>query len=219
MNRRIAVVILLIFLTTLFASPASFGAGQISPKTIYLTIDGGPSPEFSEIVLPVMQAHQCRVTWFVVGEHMMRHVWAARDLVRAGHEVEIHTWTHKPLTQLTNDEVLMEVEQCAAMIREWTGETPLFIRPPYGDHNARTDAIIRGLGYRVVMWDAEYPDFQPGTPDRLIESIAKQARPGAVVLLHVTRLTWKALPGLLNRLDRMGYRYGLLRDHPKYARP
>lgn len=218
MKRSFIFAVLLMSLVSALPGTLSASPKPVQ-KVIYITLDGGPSQDFSDIVLPIMAKHNCRVTWFVVGEHIMRDVYAARQLVTAGHEVEIHTWTHKDLTKLNNDDALLQVEWAAALIRQWTDQEPLFVRPPYGAHNQRIDGIIKELGYQVAMWDAEYPDYAPGTPAKLVESIAGQARPNAIVLLHVTRLTWQALPALLERLDKMGYTYGLMREHPKFAPP
>jgi uncharacterized membrane protein len=33
-------------------------------------------------------------------------------------------------------------------------QVPLFMRPPYGRHNAVVDATLASLGYVVVMWNA-----------------------------------------------------------------
>lgn len=182
-------------------------------KIVYLTLDGGPSPEFSAIVLPIFREHNCRVTWFVVGEHLMKDITASRALVEAGHEVEVHGWLHRDWTKLSDDQLRLEVQLTGDIIELQTGERPRFTRPPYGAHNVHSDAIVRKLGYQIVMWDVDYPDFQAGASvTKLVDGIAAKVRPGSVVLLHVTRLTWKALPVLLTRLDKMGYEYGLLKD-------
>lgn len=186
-----------------------------SKPVVYLTLDGGPSEGFSEIVLPILKKHNCRVTWFVVGQYMARDTRAAGEISRAGHELEIHTWDHPYLTRLTDAQVQDQARRTADIITRQTGQRPLFVRPPYGDHSPRTDAALERIGYRVSMWDATFPDFRPGPPNGVVESIMRQARPGSVILLHVTHRTWQALPELLTRLDEKGFQYGLLRDRPR----
>jgi len=183
-------------------------------RVIYLTFDGGPSAEFNARALPVLDRHNCRATWFVVGEHLIKDEHAAGQISRAGHEIEVHTWTHRRLTRLTDATIVKEIRLTAGTIFEQTGQRPRFLRPPYGDHDRRIDRIVNALGYRVVMWDVDFPDYKRGPPADEARAIVKAVRPGAIVLLHVTRRTWQALPDLLSRLDRLGYGYGLIRDYP-----
>ena len=186
------------------------GGARKNRHLVYLTLDGGPSAAFSAKVLPVLDAHRCHVTWFVVGEHLIKDRSAAGVIARAGHKLEVHTWSHRSLTTLDNATITKEIRYTAGTIFEQTGHRPSLVRPPYGDHDRRTDMLIVALGYRTVMWDIDYPDYHGGRPEDLVRSITGRVWPGAIVLLHVTRLTWQALPALLIELDKKGYQYALL---------
>jgi peptidoglycan-N-acetylglucosamine deacetylase len=181
-------------------------------RIVYLTFDGGPSAGFTARILPILKKHNCRVTCFVVGKYLMEDRRAAGQLNREGNEIEIHTWTHPFLTRLKDARIQTEVQWTADTILKQTGRHATLVRPPYGDHNARTDAVIDKMGYKVVMWQVSCGDFALKDPRQVVELISRRVRPGSVVLLHVTRVTWKALPALLTRLDKMGYSYGLLRE-------
>lgn len=201
-------------------APSTATQSKAAPKhkhTIYITIDDGPWPEFVVKVLPVLKAHNCRATFFVVGGCLAHDAQAAPQLSRAGHEVEIHTWTHPQLTRLSAQRIRSEVQRTADVVLKQTGQHPQFVRPPYGSHSKRTDTVIRQMGYRVALWDVSCGDFDLKDPETIVTSIAEQARPGAIVLLHEVPQTAKALPELLARLDTAGYQYGLLRDRPTPA--
>ena len=64
----------------------------------------------------------------------------------------LHTWTHHPLTSLSNEQIVAEIVYNAAIVYEATGKVPLHFRPPYGDMDDRVRAIVTALGLRTIYW-------------------------------------------------------------------
>jgi len=80
-----------------------------------------------------------------------------------GHELAVHTWSHKPLTTLSNAEIVAELGWTREIIKASTGVTPLQMRPPYGDIDDRVRAISLAMGLRPVIWTRQdRPDLPDG---------------------------------------------------------
>ncbi|KAI1310798.1 chitin deacetylase, partial [Mortierella claussenii] len=61
-------------------------------------------------------------------------------------------WSHCGLTTLTNEQIVAEVRWTEKIIRDVTGLTMKYIRPPYGDVDNRVREILRQMGYSTVIW-------------------------------------------------------------------
>ncbi|MEI7831604.1 MAG: polysaccharide deacetylase family protein [bacterium] len=187
----------------------------MSKPVVYITIDDGPEPKFQQTVLPILQAHNCPATWFLVGRYMKVYPKAAAELVAAGQEVENHTWSHANLNKISGAQVRQEIQRTDDLIMAQTGQKTSFVRPPFGAHSKSVDSIITGMGKQTAMWTVSCGDYeQKGHPEVIIDNIAIDARPNSIILLHVVPQTAQALPELLARLEARGFRFALLKDRP-----
>src|ERR1700754_1583153 len=62
-----------------------------SPHAIALTIDDGPSREWTPKVLSLLDRHDVKATFCVIGMEVRRFPGLLRDIVAAGHQVANHT--------------------------------------------------------------------------------------------------------------------------------
>jgi len=70
-----------------------------------------------------------------------------------GHHIAVHTWSHAvPLTALSNEQVVAELGWARQAIKEVTGVTPIYMRPPWGDIDNRVRAISLAMGMRPIIW-------------------------------------------------------------------
>ncbi|KAI8815163.1 hypothetical protein BJ742DRAFT_782568 [Cladochytrium replicatum] len=99
-------------------------------------------------------------TFFVAGTQVNKWPDEVKASYAAGHEIAVHTWTHRPCTNLTNAQLIAEIRYTERRIFEAIGKVPTMFRPPYGDMDDRVRAIVSALGYRIVVWTA--PDFESG---------------------------------------------------------
>ncbi|KAJ3121801.1 chitin deacetylase [Nowakowskiella sp. JEL0407] len=97
-------------------------------------------------------------TFFVTGSRVTENPDTLKFLDAAGHQIASHTWTHHPLTSLTNAQIVAEVKYTEAIIYKNIGKVPAFLRPPYGDIDDRVRAIVNALGYKLVLWQVDSED-------------------------------------------------------------
>ena len=190
-------------------------------RAIAVTFDDGPSGSTQD-VLEILEAHEARGTFFVVG------LWAERlpDVVRAiaerGHEVGNHTWTHFDASEVPDEERWRdELRRTSETISATAGRPPVFFRPPYGHEHERFAAVAADCGLEAtVLWSVDPEDWESNEDDGLIQrTVLADAHPGAIVLHHDGDVredlnsgspqagTVRALPRILERLADDGYRF------------
>ncbi|KAI9012944.1 hypothetical protein BC832DRAFT_548404 [Gaertneriomyces semiglobifer] len=130
-----------------------------------------------------------KATFFVSGAPGMLNTAEILTSYEAGHEIASHTWTHHPLTTLTNEQIVAEVMYTDALIFKAIGKRPQLIRPPYGDLDDRVRAVLTALGYRSVTWTSA-PDRDTHDAGGVLAQVVNTvktwfvAQPGFISLQH-----------------------------------
>ena len=152
-----------------------------SARLAALTVDDGPTREWTPRVLAILQRHGAKATFFRVGQRAQ----AAPDLVRqtadAGHEQGNHTWAHDDLTQHGAAFARGSLERTHELLAELTGRTPTLCRPPYGRIDSVGLAVCAGLHYGVTLWSQHVTG---GKPHGDVDTILRRVSPGSIVLTH-----------------------------------
>lgn len=177
--------------TIVHASPGGPGS---SPQ-VALTIDDGYDPETVAGYVAFAERTGIPITFSPNGIYQRiwnAHATALRPLVEAG-QVQIgnHTFTHKNLLTRGDDQIRADIERNDEWIQQAFGITsrPWF-RPPFGKHNARTDAVAGQLGYtRILMWEGSFGDSRLLTPRVLMEQARQWLTAGRIVLGHANHPT------------------------------
>ena len=101
-------------------------------KKIALTFDDGPHPVKTPKILEILQKHDARATFFVVGSLAEYHPEIVKKEAELGHEIANHSYTHPRLSKLTETEIKSEIEKTDSIIKKAAGVTPRLFRPPEG---------------------------------------------------------------------------------------
>ncbi|KAF9006049.1 hypothetical protein BDQ17DRAFT_1239435 [Cyathus striatus] len=116
-----------------------------------VSFDDGPSP-YSAYLLDYLDKQDISATFFVVGSRVIERPTILLEEYMAGHEISVHTWSHRPLTSLTNEQVVAELGWTRKAIKRVLGVTPTTMRPPFGDIDDRVRAISLAMGMVPIMW-------------------------------------------------------------------
>ena len=97
-----------------------------------------------------------------------------------------HTWDHKDLTRLSDQQVRTELTRNEQWIEQTFGVSALPVfRPPYGSHNHRVDQVAADLGFtQVLLWSGTLGDSIVHQPDFILSQMRMYAKPGMVILAH-----------------------------------
>lgn len=153
-----------------------------SKPTIAITFDDGPNTTTTMEILDVLEKYQVRASFFLIGTNIndesTKSVKRAYDL---GCDIENHSKTHSYMDKMTADDIKDEVAYVNDKVKEITGTTPKFFRPPYiAVNNTMYDSIdmtfISGLGCND--WEDRI------TADYRALYLEKKAADGVIFLLH-----------------------------------
>src|SRR4029078_11170524 len=80
-------------------------------KEVVLTFDDGPWPGHTPAVLKALAAQCTKAIFFPIGKHAGWHPEIMKQVAAAGHAVGSHTWSHKDLSKLSQQEGIDEIEK------------------------------------------------------------------------------------------------------------
>lgn len=198
-------------------------AGLGEPDHVALTFDDGPDPRSTPHFLDALDRLSVRATFFVLGESLRRHPELGHDIVRRGHELAVHGWTHSRPWLPAPGRDLREISRAAEEVRRVAGVRPRWYRPPYGILSGGRWAAALRCGLRPVLWSAWGRDWAAdATPAGILETVRGQLHGvGDTILLHDADLTgedrWRPalamLPDLVEGLRAEALTVGPLAGH------
>jgi peptidoglycan-N-acetylglucosamine deacetylase len=254
MGRHFSLLVLL-----LAVSLPSFAAD----KLIALTFDDGPRPyvllgdkvKQTPALLDVLDKNNVKATFFVMGWRLTPKTWgdrryeanigvtcvdAAHEVLKRGHEIENHTYSHVELRTAERKKgeswVISDVDQGAKMVQSVTGSKPEYLRPPDWilPDDARRDLERRG--YRVLTISNENPPYlrdinsldylcagahpkqcpKEGLAASVMKQIEARERKGIsshILAFHELTTTTAAMPEIISSLKARGYRFVTLKEY------
>ncbi len=192
--------------------------GDTGKKVLYLTFDAGYENGCTEKILDVLQKHNVKAAFFLVGNYMERNADLVRRMAREGHIVGNHTMHHYDMSKLSDKAAFSkELTDLENLYQAVTGQTlPKFYRPPQGVYSQKNLEMAKEMGYKTVFWSLAYVDWnndsQP-TREQALEKLIPRTHSGAVVLLHSTSKTnAEILDELLTKWEDAGYTFGSVEE-------
>lgn len=165
-----------------------------------LTFDDGPSAKHTPRILDLLDTHDAKATFFVVGQQVPGNEALLRRMHASGHEIGNHTWNHRKINELTPQELKDDIARTQQVVAEAGVPAPRLFRPPYGLFNA---TIRSHVPMTVVSWNIDPEDWRARKPERIVEHVLTNAKPGAIIVMHDTeQLTADALDTILATLKQ-----------------
>lgn len=175
------------------------------PGQVALTFDDGPdrlTPDY----LAVLDTLGARATFFVLGAQCRAHPELVHEMLRRGHELASHGFSHRPFPELSPEELALELAQTRELLPT-AAQGRLLVRPPFGATSARALMTCVRAGFTTVLWSIDSGDWRPIDASAISESLRQRpAVDGDIVLLHEgQRTTLDALPAIVAGLTEAGH--------------
>lgn len=197
-------------------------AAAVARNEIALTIDDGPDPLITPLVLDILDRYAAQATFFCVGEKAARYPDLCREIVRRGHAVENHSQHHRHTFSLLGPRGFMrELQAAQSTLSLITGQRPVFFRAPAGLRNPFLDPVLARLGLTLASWSTRGFDTRIGNTERVKNALLRELREGAILLLHDGNaahtprgipVILDVLPAVLESAAAAGLRFVTLRD-------
>lgn len=191
--------------------------GNQEEKKIYLTFDCGYENGYTEMILDALKEADVEATFFLVGNYLETEPELVKRMVEEGHKIGNHTYHHKDMSIMGEEEFHKELNDFETKLKEITGkESDMFYRPPQGKYSTKNLEMAKAAGYKTIFWSLAYVDWydddQP-TKEEAFDKLLARIHPGAIVLLHVTSKTnGEIMAELIQEWKDMGYTFGSLEE-------
>lgn len=183
----------------------------LQPKEIVLTFDDGPQKYSTEMVLKALADECAKATFFSIGKMALGYPEIIRDVVKQGHTVGTHTWSHQNVTKAkTLDAFKEEIEKGVSGVTRAAGApvAPFFRYPTLKD-SSETLSYLASRNLAVFSTDIDSFDFKLQKPEHLAKSVldkVEKAGKGIVLMHDIHKRTAEALPLILKGLREKGFK-------------
>jgi peptidoglycan/xylan/chitin deacetylase (PgdA/CDA1 family) len=169
------------------SNPARWPAGIIDrvedkPGMVALTFDDGPNVTATAHVREVLNSYDARATFFTVGKALDIEPGLSRDLLRDGHVLADHSYSHSLAGWLKPDDDELATSETA--FARHLAVRPAYFRPPFGLVTRETLRQLEGRGMTCVTWDVAVGDWKLDDAQEIARRVLDAIRPGSIVLLH-----------------------------------
>ena len=173
-------------------------------KSIAITFDDGPS-RYTNKLLDILKKYDASATFFVIGNKVEIYSDTMRRMVKEGNEIGNHSYNHKWLTKLNEEEFLSQINMTQQIIKKITGFTPRLMRPTYGACN---QTLRKRSKLQIVMWDVDTRDWETHNISKILKQTIKNTKDGSIILMHDTKEnTVILLEKLLKELKSKDYQF------------
>ncbi len=143
----------------------SFNRGSINTKQIALTFDGGSTNNVSQEILDILANKNVKATFFLTGQFIKKYKETVKRIVKDGHEVSNHTWSHPHLTtfaedfkhntknNITEEVIYKQLVKTNHLFQTVAGKkmSPYW-RAPYGEYNNQILQWAAKTGFKHIGW-------------------------------------------------------------------
>ena len=165
---------------------------KAEPHEVALTFDDGPDPKYTPQILDILRQYGAQATFFVIGRNAENHPDLVRRILKEGHEIGNHTYTHPNLSEAKSEQITLELNATQRLIEWLTGRSTILLRPPYIADSmpatlaeARPIALATDLGYITVGESVDPEDWEKPGVDEIVRRVKEQRSAGGnVILLH-----------------------------------
>ena len=197
------------------------------PNEVAISFDDGPDPKWTPKILDILKQKHVNGTFMLIGAEAAENIGLMQRVVREGNEVGNHTYTHPDISDISPQQLDLQVKLTERLFASKLGVQPLYFRPPYDiDEEPDTDDqaapivrvqnecyIVIGSKIDTDDWD-EHPRKYPG---EIVASVLAQLQTmktkpqfrGSIILMHDgggnRQATVDALPVLIDALRAHGY--------------
>jgi cellulose synthase/poly-beta-1,6-N-acetylglucosamine synthase-like glycosyltransferase/peptidoglycan/xylan/chitin deacetylase (PgdA/CDA1 family)/spore germination protein YaaH len=199
------------------------------PNQVAISFDDGPDPKWTPKILDILRQKKVKGTFMLIGAEAAENIGLMQRVVREGNEIGNHTYTHPDISEISPQQLDLQISLTERLFASKLGVQPLYFRPPYDiDEEPETDdqaapiVPIQNDGYIVIGSKIDTNDWNEHprkSPQEITQSVLEQlanmkTKPqfrGSVILMHDgggdRSATVAALPVLIDTLRARGYTF------------
>jgi len=159
----------------------------VNVKAVILTFDDGPGLRLTPVILNMLEKHDAKATFFLLGQHIAGREEIVRRIVSDGHEICSHGYEHMHYWRVLPFRALADIKKGWQAIDTVLGvkKSKYPFRPPHGKLNIICLFYLWMHKVPIVYWTADIGDtwrLNKRDSRRMLLQIKKTG--GAVILTH-----------------------------------
>ncbi|NCC55964.1 MAG: hypothetical protein EOM11_10905, partial [Erysipelotrichia bacterium] len=172
---------------------------------VAFTFDDGPSESYTKAIMDAFDKVDGKATFFMLGSQASKYGNIVKEVDKRGFEIANHTYNHKNLQALSDEEAYQEIMSTQDILYSYTGKESRFLRSPYGN-NPKLD--LSDTNIKTVLWNLDTLDWKSRNSEAIKNNIRKNIHDGSIILLHdIYPASAKAIKEILPELKKQGYQF------------
>lgn len=168
--------------------------------------------EFLPEMLATLKKHNVKTSFFLEGRWAKENPDLTKMIYEAGHEIGNHSYTHPDMKNLSAADIKNQLQKTNDVIEATTGQVPEWFGPPSGSYRDEVVKIADVLGLGTIIWSVDTIDWQRPAPETIIQRVETKVHPGALILMHPTAPTAKALDRLISMMEQKNLQIGTVSE-------
>ena len=169
--------------------------------------------EYIDDMLKIFNENKMKITFFPTGKWAEKNPHIIKEIFDNGHEIGNHGYNHLDYDKLDLEGNKNEILKSHNILKDIINEDPIYFAPPSGAFNDYTIEASKDLNYKLILWSVDTIDWREDSTQTLIKKrVIDKIHNSAIVLMHPTEETIKALPEIINYLFENDYKIGTISD-------
>ncbi len=153
-------------------------------KVVALTYDDGPNPPYTTWLLDVLEQHQVKATFFVIGKQVEQYPETVKLMLDRGHELGNHSYSHTKMVGKSLEFIRSEIQKTDLLLYELGIEGNIHFRPPFGIKFIALPYVLLRLGKSTILWNVDSEDYKLLESQVIVNNVLDRVKPGSIILLH-----------------------------------
>lgn len=188
-------------------------------KTVYLTFDEGYENGYTASILDTLKETGVKAAFFVTYDYCKSSPELVERMIREGHIVGNHSYSHPSFPKCTDEEVKEEITLLHEYVKDNFNYEMTLFRFPMGEFSEKTLSEVQKSGYTSVFWSFAYKDWnadaQPSSTEAY-NTVTNALHSGGIYLLHaVSKANAESLGDIISYWKQNGYTVGDLEQLAK----
>lgn len=192
--------------------PAPIYRGNPQKSMVGFLINVAWGEEYLPSMLAILREEGVKATFFFDGSWAEAHPQWVRQIVRAGHEIGNHAYSHPLMSRLSESKMEEQIRMTNDVLEAIVGKRPRYFAPPAGDYNQKVVEVAYRQKMYTILWTLDTVDWKNPSPQWILQRIVPAVGNGHLILMHPTSSTVQALKPLIRQIKEKQLQLGTVSD-------
>ncbi len=186
---------------------------ETTEKQVAISFDAAWGADKTKQIVDICKEYNVRATFFLVGFWVDKYGDMVKYIDDNGFEIGTHSNTHPDMVKLSSRDQDLELKKSIELITNITGKSVELFRAPFGSYNNSLLDVAESNGLKTIQWDVDSLDWKGLSAENITTRILNNVKNGSIILCHNNSdHIIDALPMVLDRLSKKGYKVGAVGD-------